>query len=80
MTARAEGAVEAAVAALQALSRTGGDWIETGAVADTLGTSVGDAAVRLRAGGRRGLCSSRRSLMHGTVWRATERGQREPFG
>jgi hypothetical protein len=44
-------------------------WVETGEVADALGVSVAEAAAALRAGSRLGLCSRRRSLLHGTVWR-----------
>jgi hypothetical protein len=49
-------------------------WVETGAVADVLGVSVGEAAASLRAASRIGLCSRRRSLLHGTVWRLSRTG------
>jgi hypothetical protein len=52
------------------LSRTNpGGWVETGAVADMLGTSTTEAATSLRAARHLGLCSRRRSLVHGTIWR-----------
>jgi hypothetical protein len=44
-------------------------WVETGAVADVLGTSTTEAAASLRSARRLGLCSRRRSLVHGTIWR-----------
>lgn len=72
---RTDSAVTAVVATLAGLSRTGGDWIETGVVADALGTSVAEAAAQLRAASRRGLCGSRRSLVHGTVWRVEAAGR-----
>jgi hypothetical protein len=49
-------------------------WVETGAVADALGVSVGEAAASLRLACRLGLCQSRRSLVHGTVWTLSRDG------
>jgi hypothetical protein len=48
-------------------------WVETGAVADALGVSVGEAAASLRVAAHLGLCSRRRSLLHGTVWKLGRR-------
>jgi hypothetical protein len=60
-----------ALVALEALLwRTHLDgWFETGEVADMLGTSTVEAVASLRAARHLGLCSRRRSLVHGTTWR-----------
>jgi hypothetical protein len=63
-------AARALVAVELLIWRTNPDgWVETGAVADMLGTSTAEAAASLRAARRLGLCSRRRSLVHGTIWR-----------
>jgi hypothetical protein len=65
-----------ALAALEMLSwrdSEGGGWVGTGAVADALGCGVREAAARLRAANRRGLCMRHRSLVYGMRWRPTPR-------
>jgi hypothetical protein len=61
-----------ALEALDGLSRSAkhsGGWVDTGAVAEATGVSVGEAAARLRTANRQGLCAIRRSLRDGTAWR-----------
>jgi hypothetical protein len=53
-----------------------GGWVATGALADTLGISVGDSAARLRAAARLGLCTPRASLLHGMTWMPTAEARR----
>jgi hypothetical protein len=53
-----------------------GGWVATGALADTLGISVGDAAARLRAAARSDLCTPRASLLYGMTWRPTAEARR----
>lgn len=48
-----------------------GGWVETGAVADAIGATVGEAAAQLRTANRQGLCAIRRSLRDGTRWKPT---------
>ncbi len=51
-----------------------GGWVDTGAVADAIGATVGEAAARLRTAKRQGLCAIRRSLRDGTGWKPTDAG------
>jgi hypothetical protein len=53
-----------------------GGWVATGALAETLGISVGDAAARLRAAARSDLCTPRASLLYGMTWRPTAEAKR----
>jgi hypothetical protein len=57
-----------------------GGWVATGALADTLGISVGDTAARLRAAARAGLCTPRASLLYGMTWRPTPEAKRLAAG
>jgi hypothetical protein len=57
-------------------SHEAGGWVATGALADTLGISVGDAAARLRVAARTGLCTPRASLLYGMTWRPTAEARR----
>jgi hypothetical protein len=65
------------LAALDRLSRESANsagWIATGAIADAVGCTAGDAAAALRGAAGQGLCTSRRSLADGTTWRLTPTG------
>ena len=60
---------------LSGSARYSSGWVDTGAVADAIGVSVGEAAARLRVGKRRGLCAIRQSLAYGTRWKPRRPGR-----
>src|SRR6266511_2285040 len=69
-------AIQLLLALVYLSSQEAGGWVATGALADTLGISVGDSAARLRAAARLGLCTPRASLLYGMTWRPSAEARR----